>query len=181
MMNVPNALTLLRLALIPIVAYALIGHAYAIALPLFLVAALTDLADGYIARRFAQTTRLGAMLDPIADKLNMLVATILLASQRLLPWWLAVAVVGRDVFIVLGALAYRLTIGHLDIAPTMLSKINTVLEFAVLLLVMAAAARWIDASALQPAFVLVFATVVASGVQYAWMWGRKAVDERHAS
>ena len=179
--NLPNIVTLARIGLIPVVAYYLMSEAYRIALPIFMVAALSDLADGYIARRFKLASRLGAALDPVADKLNMLVATVLLAWQALLPLWLAIAIVVRDIVIVLGALAYRMALGHLDIAPTRLSKLNTFIEFTVLLLVMAAAAGWVDAGTWMPAvFLIVFATVVASGVQYAWLWGRKAIAERRS-
>ena len=179
MLGVPNFLTLARLVLVPVVAYFLVGQDYEIALPIFLVAALTDLADGYIARRFKLTSRLGAALDPIADKLSMLVTTVVLAWLGLMPIWLAVAIVARDVVIVVGALAYRVAIGPLEVAPTWLSKINTFLEFAVLLLVMAGAAQWIDVDAWMPAvFLVVFATVIASGAQYVWLWGRKAAASR---
>ena len=181
MMNVPNILTLARLGLIPVVAWYLIGEEYDIALPIFLFAALTDFADGYIARRFKLTSRLGAALDPVADKLNMLVATVVLAWQALMPLWLAIAIVARDVVIVLGALAYRLTLGHLEVTPTMLSKINTALEFALLLLVMGVAARWIEGGNWMRAFfVIVLVSVVASGAQYVWVWGRKALKESRA-
>jgi cardiolipin synthase len=162
-------------------AYFLVGEAYRIALPIFFIVALSDLVDGYIARKFNLASRLGATLDPIADKLNMLVATLVLASQMLVPIWLALAVILRDVIIVLGALVYRRVLGHIEIAPTRLSKINTFLEFAVLLLVMASAAGWIEAGTwLSMAFLIVFITIVASGTQYVWVWGRKALTERRA-
>ena len=177
--NIPNIITLARIVLIPVMAYYLTGEAYRVALPLFLVAALSDFADGYIARKFKLVSRLGAALDPVADKLNMLVATVLLAWQALIPIWLAIAIVVRDIVIVLGALAYRAALGHLDVSPTRLSKVNTFLEFTVLLLVMAVAAGRVDAGAWMPAvFLIVFATVVASGAQYVWLWGRKAIAER---
>ena len=84
----------------------------------------------------------------------------------------------RDLIIVTGAIAYRAALGHVEIAPTMLSKVNTFIEFAVLLLVMANAAGWADVErALRPLFVLVFATVLASGVQYVWVWGWKAAAD----
>jgi cardiolipin synthase len=179
MLNVPNVITLVRLVLVPVMGYYLAHKAYEIALPIFLVAALSDFADGYIARRFKVVSTLGAMLDPVADKLNMLVATVLLALQMLLPLWLAIAIVARDIVIIVGALAYRLARGRLKIAPTRLSKVNTVIEFTVLLLAMAAAAGWIKAGVwMQTAFLVVFMTVVASGVQYVWVWGRKALKER---
>jgi cardiolipin synthase (CMP-forming) len=181
MFNVPNIITLARIGLIPVMAYYLLSEAYRIALPIFLIVALSDLADGYIARRFKLASRVGATLDPIADKLSMLVATLLLAWQALLPIWLAIAIVARDTVIVLGALAYRLMLGPVEIAPTRLSKVNTAIEFTVLLLVMAAAAGWVDAGAwMATVFMVVFATVVASGAQYVWLWGRKALSERRA-
>jgi cardiolipin synthase len=179
MLELPNIITLVRIGLVPIMAYYLVIETYRIALPIFLIVALSDLADGYIARKFKLASRLGATLDPIADKLSMLVATFLLAWQGLLPIWLAIAIVARDIVIVLGALAYRVALGHVEIAPTRLSKINTAIEFTVLLLVMAAAAAWIEIGAWMPTvFMVVFAMVVASGAQYVWLWGRKALSER---
>ena len=179
MLSIPNLLTLVRLALVPVTGYFLLGGQYGLALGVFLAAAVTDFLDGFIARHYKLTSTLGAALDPIADKLNMFVATVLLAWVGLLPLWLACAIVLRDVVIVVGVLAYRYTLGHIEIAPTMLSKVNTFIEFGVLLAVMAGAARWIATDTWLPAaFMLVFVTVIASGVQYVWIWGRKAVREK---
>jgi len=178
---VPNLLSVARLALIPVVAWQLAVGAYEVALPLFLAAALTDFADGYIARRFRLTSRLGALLDPVADKLTMLVATLMLAWLSLVPLWLAIAIIARDVVIVAGALAYRGLVGKVDIAPTLLSKLNTVVEFAMLIAVMAVAADWLRAPRwLEALFALTLATVLASGGQYVWIWGRKAIAARRA-
>jgi cardiolipin synthase len=95
-----------------------------------------------------------------------------------MPLWLALAIIGRDIVIVAGVLAYRLLIGDLEIKPTRLSKANTFIEFAVLLAVMAAAAGWIDARAwLAPLFVVVFVTVVASGAEYMWLGTRMALAQ----
>ena len=178
MLNIPNAITLVRLALVPVTAYLLWHEMYAAALIVFLTSAVSDFFDGVIARALNQSSALGAVLDPVADKLNMLAASVTLAWQGLLPLWLAVAIVLRDVIIVVGALAYYFALGHIEIAPTLLSKLNTVLEFGLVLLVMATAAAWIDASAWLPAmFILVFAPVVASGADYVWIWGWKAARE----
>ena len=182
MLNVPNFITLLRLALVPVTAWLLWREVYGVALLVFLGAALSDSLDGIIARRFDQASVLGATLDPIADKLNMFVATVMLAWQDLLPLWLAIAIVLRDAVIVGGALAYRWVVGHVEMRPTRLSKINTVFEFGVLLLVMANAAAWFDASSWLPwVFALVFATVAASGAHYVWVWGRKAARARRGT
>ena len=180
--SIPNLITLVRLTLVPLMGYFVLGGEHSLALIVFFAAAVTDLLDGFIARHFKLASALGAALDPIADKLNMFVATVLLAWEGLLPMWLAIAIVVRDVVIVAGALAYRLRFGHVEIAPTFLSKVNTFIEFTVLLVVLASAARWIEIHRWLPAaFVLVFATVIASGVQYVWVWGWKAVrDSRRA-
>jgi cardiolipin synthase len=178
MLNIPNTITLVRLALVPVTGWLLWRGTYGLALVVFLTAAISDFLDGVIARRFDLKSSLGATLDPIADKLNMFVATVLLAWQGLLPLWLAAAIVLRDVVIVGGALAYRMLVGHIEIAPTMLSKVNTFIEFGVLIAVMASAAGWIDAKPWLPViFALVFATVAASGLQYIWIWGRKALRD----
>ena len=182
MRNLPNLITLARLGLIPVFGYYAVREEYAVAVPIFLAAALSDFIDGYLAREWKLVSRFGAALDPVADKLIMLVATVLLAVQGLIPLWLAVAIVGRDVVIVAGVLAYRLLRGDLDIKPTRLSKANTFIEFGVLLAIMAAAAGWIDARAwLAPLFVVVFVTVVASGVQYVWIGSRMALAGRRRS
>ena len=178
MLNIPNTITLFRLALVPVTGWLLWRGAYGPALIVFLTAAISDFLDGVIARRFDLKSSLGATLDPVADKLNMFVATVLLALQGLLPLWLAAAIVLRDVVIVAGATAYRMLRGHIEIAPTMLSKVNTFIEFGVLIAVMASAAGWIEAGSWLPVvFVLVFATVAASGLQYIWIWGRKALPD----
>jgi cardiolipin synthase len=178
MRNLPNLITLLRLCLVPVMAYYAAREEYAIALPIFLVAAISDFVDGYIARALKVVSRLGAALDPVADKLNMFVATVLLAWQGLLPLWLAAAIIGRDIVIVAGVIAYRLIFQPPDMKPTRLSKTNTFIEFGVLLVVMATAADWVDARAWLPAlFVVTLVTVVASGVQYVWLGTRMAMAE----
>lgn len=178
MLNIPNSITLIRIALVPVAAYYLWEQDYATAFVVFLSVAVSDFLDGALARRLNQISALGATLDPMADKLNMVSATLMLALHGELPLWLAAAIVVRDVIIVVGAVAYRYKLGRVEIAPTRLSKVNTFFEFAVLLLVMASAAGWVDApGALQPLFALVFATVLASGLQYVWVWGRKALRE----
>lgn len=181
MINIPNAITLTRLALVPVTAWLLWEGRYGPALVVFLIAAVSDFLDGAIARTFDLSSDFGAAMDPVADKLNMFVATVVLAWQGLLPLWLAVAIVLRDLIIVGGAVAYRIRAGHIEIVPTLLSKVNTVIEFSVLLLVMAAAAHWLDAGPwLNIVFILVFATVLTSGAQYVWVWGRKAVHRNEA-
>jgi len=177
--HVPNALTLLRFLLIPVLVALLVQRAYGAALVVLFASALSDVADGVIARRWNARTRFGAIADPLADKLTILSLVLTLAAQGLLPLWLAAAIVARDLVIVGGATAYHYTIGSYDMAPTVLSKLNTGVEFLVLAAVLANAADvWRADAALTPLFVLLLATIVASGAQYVWVWGRRAVDHR---
>jgi cardiolipin synthase len=132
MQHLPNVITALRFLLVPVVVLLLVRELYVAAFAVFLLSALSDLADGWIARRWSLRTRWGAVADPLADKLTMLAVTVVLASQRLIPLWLAVAIVARDVLIVGGAVAFHFLVGRVDMAPSWLSKFNTVLEFCVL-------------------------------------------------
>ncbi len=179
--QVPNVITVIRGLLIPVIGTLLLGERYVEAFWTLLASALSDLIDGQIARRFNARTRFGAIADPVADKLTMLTVTLALAWQGLLPPWLAAAVVTRDIVIVSGALLYHRLFGPVEMAPTWLSKLNTALEFVVLAAVIADAAAMLDAGAMLPLlFALVFATVFASGVQYVWIWGRRALLMRRA-
>lgn len=178
MFTIPNVITIARILLIPVVAFLLLDHDYALAFAVFLVAAAGDWLDGFLARRLNQISQFGAVLDPVADKMTMMIVAIVLAAQELLPVWLAVVIVLRDAVIVTGAIAYRFVVGHVEMAPTRLSKANTFLEFGVLTLVMAQAGHLVDAGAWLPAlFALVFALVMISGAHYVWVWKRKAKEE----
>jgi len=174
-LNVPNALTLLRFALVPAIALALLRGDPLLALLLFALSALSDAIDGHLARRWNQRTRFGAVADPLADKLTMLTVGVLLAWLGALPWWFVAAVVGRDLLIVAGALAYHLRFGRVEMAPTLLSKVNTGLEFTLLLGVLAIGAGLLpDGSWRLLLLYLTLATIVASGLHYVVVWGRKA-------
>jgi cardiolipin synthase len=182
MRHLPNLITGLRFVLIPVLVALLVARRYEAAFAVFIVSAISDLADGMIARMWNLRTRLGAIADPLADKLTMLAVALVLAAQALLPVWLAAAIAVRDLVIVVGALAFHLVVGRVDIAPTWLSKFNTVLEFCVLSALLADAAQVIEVTdLLPPLFVLVTATIVGSGIQYVWVWGRKAARARRAA
>ena len=181
MRHLPNLITGLRFLLIPALVLLLVEQRYTAAFAVFIVSALSDLADGLIARQWNVRTRLGAIADPLADKLTMLAVTLVLASQALVPVWLAAAIVIRDVVIMGGAVAFHFVVGRVDMAPSRLSKFNTVLEFSVLSALLADAARAIEVTALlPPLFVLVMATILASGAHYVWVWGRRALASRQS-
>jgi cardiolipin synthase (CMP-forming) len=174
-LNLPNLFTSLRLFSAPGVIWLILEDRWAFACWLFVAAALTDGVDGWLARRLNQATALGAALDTVTDKALGLGVLIVLSALGLVPAWATLAIVVRDVVVVLGAIAYKGVAGRLEIQPTVLGKANTVAEFAMLSLVLGQEAgivpgdRW-----LMPMFDLVFATTVASGIQYVWVWSGKA-------
>ena len=178
MFTLPNLITIARVLLIPVVAFLLLDHDYKLAFAVFAAAAVGDWLDGFLARRLNQMSQLGAVLDPIADKMTMMIVAILMAAQGLLPIWLAVVIVLRDAVIVAGAVAYRFVAGHIELAPTRLSKANTFLEFGVLTRAMAQAGGLVGAAPwLVPLYVLLFASVLVSGAHYVWVWRRKAIQD----
>lgn len=180
--HLPNLITVVRGLLIPVIGWLLAEERYEEAFWTVAASAVSDLADGQIARRFNAHTRFGEIADPVADKLTMLTVVIGLTWQELLPSWLAFAIVARDVVIVAGATAYHRYIEPVEMAPTGLSRLNTVVEFVVLSAVLAQAAGLIDSSSWLPtAFALVYTTVIASGIQYVWVWGRRALARRNAA
>jgi cardiolipin synthase (CMP-forming) len=179
MRHLPNLITGLRFLLIPLLVLLLVEQRFGAAFAVFIVSAVSDLADGLIARHWNFRTRLGAIADPLADKLTMLAVTLALASQALIPLWLATAIVARDLVIVAGAVAFHFIVGRVEMEPSWLSKFNTVLEFSVLSALLADAARVIEVTAfLSPLFMLVTATIVGSGLHYVWTWSRRALRTR---
>ena len=175
LLTLPNLITVVRALLIPVIAYMLATRSFGWALVLFITCAVGDLIDGFLARRWNQRTRFGAIADPVADKLTMLTVTLMLAAEGLLPGWLAAAVIARDVIIVFGAVAFHFLIHEFEMAPTRLSKLNTALEFTVLTGVLVDAAGIIEISAgLEPAYSALALTILASGLHYVWSWGTRA-------
>ncbi len=136
-----------------------------------------------IARHWNFRTRLGAIADPLADKLTMLAVAACSRRRRWCRFWLATAIVARDLVIVAGAVAFHFIVGRVEMAPSWLSKFNTVLEFCVLSALLADAARLIEVTAfLPPLFVLsAAATIVGSGIHYVWTWSSRALRSRRAA
>ncbi|HXP64198.1 MAG TPA: CDP-alcohol phosphatidyltransferase family protein, partial [Steroidobacteraceae bacterium] len=118
MRHIPNIISVIRILLVLPIAIALFQGRLALAVALFALAAVSDAADGYLAKRCGWQSELGAILDPIADKLLLATIFITLGLLKLVPLWLMVAAVARDVIIVAGAVAYRLVIGPLTARPS---------------------------------------------------------------
>jgi cardiolipin synthase len=119
--QIPNVITAIRILLVAPIALSLIRHQLPVTIVLFGVAALSDAADGFLAKRFGWQSDLGGVLDPIADKLLLVTVFITLASLDLVPLWLMAVAVARDVIIVTGALLYRVLIGPLSARPSVIS------------------------------------------------------------
>lgn len=130
-MNLPNYITLLRIILIPFFIDLMIYGYYREALIVFIAACVTDALDGMIARLTGTKTKLGAFLDPMADKLLIVSAFVTLVIMGMLPVWLVIIVVSRDVILVLGGIAVYVA-GHQFVArPSLIGKTTTVLQFIV--------------------------------------------------
>ncbi len=171
----PNAISLLRIALVPPILYLILQGSYGWALLLFWIAGASDGIDGYLAVRFDWGSRLGALLDPIADKLLVAGLFITLAHTDHIPVWLAAVVIFRDVVIIGGAVAYNFIVKPVPGEPTRISKINTALQLLFLLFVLSRAAfDWPQQITLTILGAAVLVTVVISGIDYVWSWSRRA-------
>jgi cardiolipin synthase (CMP-forming) len=175
MRHLPNLICLMRIALIWPIVGTLRSGAYLPALTLFSAAAVSDGLDGFLAKRFNWTSELGKFLDPLADKLLLVIVFVVGAWLGLVPWWLTAAVVARDVMIGLGALIYRLWFGPLRGRPTVVSKINTACQLLYLFLVLLHAAWALPPHEILDAFALVtFVTTLVSGFHYTLTFVRRA-------
>lgn len=173
--DIPNLITVARILMIAPIIWVLVREQYALALLLFAVAGLSDTLDGYLAKRFDWTTRLGAILDPIADKALLAATYVTLGWLGHIPAWLVVAVLARDAVIVVGGTSYHFLIGRYHLSPTFISKVNTFLQIIFGVLVVASLA-WGDFAQDVVSWLvyLVLATTVLSGADYVWTWGRRA-------
>jgi cardiolipin synthase len=183
MIYIPNLLTLARIGLVPWLLVLLQESEFGWSLALFVVAGVTDGLDGYIAKRFNARSTLGAILDPVADKALLVSAYVMLSVMNLIPFWLMVAVVFRDVVIVGGYLIMVLFFGAVQMQPLKISKLNTFFQISYIGLVLCALAwqlqlgeliRWVG--------YLVLATSVVSGLAYVYIWSVKTtnrIEESH--
>jgi cardiolipin synthase len=179
MRHIPNALCFLRMLLVVPVAWLLVTDNYRITLAMFAFAAATDGLDGFLAKRFGWTSELGKILDPLADKILLVGVFVTLAALGVVPVWLAVIAVGRDVIITAGAITYKYlySYGELHGRPTAVSKLNTLCQIIYLLLVVAARAYdFTPKIAITVLGALVFVTTVVSGLDYVITYSRRAID-----
>lgn len=176
MRDLPNAITIARILMVAPITWFLIAENYFWVFVLFLLAGISDGVDGFLARRYNWSSKLGGLLDPLADKLLLVSVYAALAWNGMLPLWLAALVVLRDVVIVAGAMAYHFTIEQLEANPSLSSKLNTVAQILFAATVVAHAAGLVPLSPLvyQIALYTVLATTIASGLGYVVTWSERA-------
>jgi cardiolipin synthase len=175
--HLPNTLTVLRMALVVPLAWLIRDARYDSAVVVAAIAGLTDALDGFLAKRCGWQTWLGGVLDPIADKLMLVACFVTLSLVGAHPYWLTGLVVGRDVVIVAGAVAW-----HNHAQPTRLSKVTTFVQILYVLMQLLHLSSWLEfpPRALAGMIVLTAIVTVASGLQYVVVWSIKALRWRKA-
>lgn len=172
----PNVLTVARILAVPPLVWLLLAGVYDWALAVAVGAGITDLADGWLARRFGWQSRFGGFADPLADKLLMLSSFLTLAWLGELAWWLVAVVMLRDAVIVAGGVVYHLVFEPVTAQPTRMSKFNTFCQVLLVWLVLLQLAGVpIAAWGIAAAAGLVVAMALITLAQYVWMWSMKAV------
>lgn len=172
--SLPNLVTLLRLLLVPVVAVLLAEQRYAAAFVAYAVGALSDGVDGWLARRLRAESQVGVILDPVADKTFMVAVVFVLAWAALLPLWVAVPLIARDVLILIPLLADPRYKDYWP-APNRAGKAHTALALLTLAATIAQAAQWIDFPRLLLGLqILLLASVLVSLGLYARVWLKKS-------
>ncbi|MBF0414930.1 MAG: CDP-alcohol phosphatidyltransferase family protein [Magnetococcales bacterium] len=175
-MNIPNFLSFVRIFSVPVFIWMVLNHHHSWALILFITAAFTDALDGFLAKKLNQITEIGKFLDPIADKVLLISSFVTLTINGLIPLWITLIVVTRDMVIIIGAVVFQVLTGTLRIEPLSISKINTLLQILFIIVVLYGdlfvQPSWIFSVILS----MVTVTTILSGVSYILIWTRKAVE-----
>ena len=177
--QIPNLLTLARIAAVPVLILFLYEGRYGAALTVFVLAGITDGLDGWIAKRFKCVTRLGSILDPLADKILIVSTYVMLVLAGDLPFWLILLIGFRDLGIIAGVLVLNTLNGHVQMQPSLLSKVNTFLQISLVILVMVERIGFI---ALEPVAEIllwfVAVTTAASAIHYVYFWFIRPLESR---
>ena len=187
--TVPNLLTVFRMVLIPVFVSLVFYQRFVSALVVFIVAGLTDGLDGLLARRFDQKSQLGTILDPIADKMMMVTSFVVLsmrsvfpqpvASHLPIPFWVTIAVISRDVFILVGAASINIVTGFRGFRPSLLGKINTTVQIVAIGVIMfAASVPYGTGYYLPTVYTTVFGFAVLSGAHYVFFVSKLLNEDR---
>lgn len=173
--DIPNLISILRIFLSVPVVWMLMEQRFDIALMLFAIAGISDGLDGFLAKHYGWQSKLGGLLDPLADKVLLVSSYLSLALLGLIPVLLVLLVILRDLVIVTGALVYNFRVRELEAEPSLISKFNTLAQIVLVLAVV------LDKGVIGlPPVLLTFLvwlvgfTTIASGVNYVWVWSRRA-------
>jgi len=173
--QLPNIITGTRMLLVLPLVWSLSDGDYVLALGIALVAGASDAFDGWLAKHFGWQTRIGSLLDPVADKMLFVASFVGLWLAGASPGWLTLLVIARDVVIVSGAIIYNALLGPIEGDPTMLSKATTAAQIAlVLALLIGLAWRPLPSAASLAGIWVVAALTLASGIDYVVRWSLRA-------
>jgi cardiolipin synthase (CMP-forming) len=169
--TLPNLLTFLRLVALPFLVMTILDGRHGLALVIFLVAAITDIVDGYLARHFGMGSALGAYLDPIADKLFLISSFVVFALRATpsvvhIPIWLLILTIFRDVLILVVSLVMYLALGIREFPPSILGKLTTFSEICTIVAILLANVGALPVFVAQGFFYVVAALAVGSGLHY---------------
>ena len=172
-MNLPNVITLARLLSVPLTVWLILEARFAAAFWVFVAAGISDAADGFIAKRFDSRTRLGALLDPIADKALLVAVYVTLGAVGHLETWLVILVVFRDLLIVGGYLLVQALAQPIRAEPLIVSKLNTALQISLVGVLLAQLGLELEPGTAVKALVYAVAgTTILSGAAYLVRWTR---------
>ncbi|MGB0134145.1 CDP-alcohol phosphatidyltransferase family protein [Dokdonella sp.] len=177
--HLPNLITGLRVLLVWPVYWLILNSEFKLALLLAAVAGISDAVDGFLAKHFGWQSRLGGLLDPLADKLLLLAGFSALTMIGAIPVWFFALVIGRDVLIVCGAVAYHNLIGAFDAQPSKLSKLTTVVQILFVLEELLRLAWLPDIPGRQLLLLLSAALTLISGLHYVLVWSLRARRTLH--
>jgi cardiolipin synthase len=183
-LTLPNFLTFLRMAMVPFFVLAVFGHEFKLAVWIFVLSGFTDVLDGWIARTFNLQSRMGALLDPLADKILLTAAYVSLAIPHgqavVIPLWLAILTLFRDFMMMVMAFVFYMFENVKSFPPTVAGKLTTVMHVVTVSLVLLANVTTISAAVLQLCFYLTFGLVIVSGFDYIYRTSRAIEAERQA-
>lgn len=178
--HIPNLISAARVVLVFPVIWLLLHEQFSVALWLFLVAGVSDALDGLLAKTFHWQSRLGGILDPLADKFLLVSTYVCLAILGAVPAWLVVLVILRDLVIISGGVVYNYRVERFEAEPLLISKLNTLMQILLALVMVFQLAGsplpgWLPQSLV---WIVVF-TTIASGLSYVLEWSRRAREHNH--
>ena len=176
-LTLANKVTLSRLFIVPAFVYCILYGFEGTALVFFVIASIADGVDGYLARSRKETTSLGSLLDPAADKILMVTAFFLLSFYNYIPVWLSTLVIGRDIILVLGYAILRTMTNPNRIKPSFLGKSTTVLQMSTIIIVLlvSLASGLKNPNALYSLFLLTGTITIISGIHYLFSVGLRLI------